>query len=71
MRERMRQIKFHVDPAKLETRHPIRALVMLKISGMIQQAPVKLSNWPHLSNLLVVDQFEGRVLTIGPLFGSS
>ncbi|KRX18468.1 hypothetical protein T07_15037 [Trichinella nelsoni] len=39
------------------------------ICGKIRQAPVKLSEWPHLSNLPVADQCEERTFTIDELIG--
>ncbi|KRX58139.1 hypothetical protein T09_6455 [Trichinella sp. T9] len=56
---RMRRVEFHlgaVDPSQPRTRYPI-------------QAPVKLSEWPHLSNLPVADQCEERTFTIDELIG--
>ncbi|KRZ81593.1 hypothetical protein T08_4516, partial [Trichinella sp. T8] len=50
-------------------RYPIHALVLPKICGKIRQAPVKLSEWPHLSNLPVADQCEERTFTIDVLIG--
>ncbi|KRZ83330.1 hypothetical protein T08_6177 [Trichinella sp. T8] len=47
----------------------MHALVLPKICGKIRQAPVKLSEWPHLSNLPVADQYEERTLTIDVLIG--
>ncbi|KRZ56324.1 hypothetical protein T02_10589 [Trichinella nativa] len=48
---------------------PMHALVLPKICGKIRQEPVKLSEWPHLSNLPVADQCEERTLTIDVLIG--
>ncbi|KRY46994.1 hypothetical protein T03_8777 [Trichinella britovi] len=56
---RMRRVEFHlgaVNPSQPRIRYPIHALVLPKICGKIRQAPVKLSEWPHLSNLPVADQ---------------
>ncbi|XP_003366727.1 zinc knuckle protein, partial [Trichinella spiralis] len=69
---RMRRVEFHlgaVDPSQPRIRYPIHALVLPKICGKIRQAPVKLSEWPHLSNLPVADQCEERTFTIDVLIG--
>ncbi|KRX48311.1 hypothetical protein T09_7139, partial [Trichinella sp. T9] len=50
---RMRPVEFHLGA----------------ICGKIRQAPVKLSEWPHLSNLPVADQCEERTFTIDVLIG--
>ncbi|XP_003382158.1 putative integrase core domain protein [Trichinella spiralis] len=69
---RMRRVEFHlgaVDPSQPRIRYPIHALVLPKICGKIRQAPVKLSEWSHLSNLPVADQCEERTFTIDVLIG--
>ncbi|KRZ77838.1 hypothetical protein T10_7615 [Trichinella papuae] len=71
-KRRMRRVEFHleaVDPAQSRTRYPIQALVLPKICGKIRQAPVKLTEWPHLSNLPIADQREKRTFTIDVLIG--
>ncbi|KRY49296.1 Histone H2A [Trichinella britovi] len=69
---RMRRVEFHlgaVDLSQPRIRYRIHALVLPKICGRIRQAPVKLSEWPHLSNLPVADQCEERTFTIVVLIG--
>ncbi|KRX86447.1 hypothetical protein T4E_10538 [Trichinella pseudospiralis] len=69
---RMRRVEFQlgaVDPSQPRIRYPIQALVLPKICGKIRQAPVKLSEWPHLSSLPVADQCEERTFTIDVLIG--
>ncbi|KRX50499.1 hypothetical protein T09_11312, partial [Trichinella sp. T9] len=69
---RMRRVEFHlgaVDTSQPRIRYPIHALVLPKICGKVRQAPVKLSEWPHLSNLPVTDQCEERTFTIDVLIG--
>ncbi|KRX13565.1 hypothetical protein T07_1928 [Trichinella nelsoni] len=69
---RMRRVELHlgaVEPSQPRIRYPIHALVLPKICGKIRQAPAKLSEWPHLSNLPVADQCEERTLTIDVLIG--
>ncbi|KRZ11533.1 hypothetical protein T11_10962 [Trichinella zimbabwensis] len=65
---RMSRVEFKLradEPAQAEVRCQIRALVMSKICGRIQQMPVKQRDWPHLP---VVDHGDvRRGLANGPV----